>query len=208
VDHYCAEENRENFCKVLDGKPLFTALYDMCTVTLNELKAILRVNAQAGQIETVNKTSLESTAQIDDFQEVKRRKRHITNDTSQTTKKSTKSVPICTAVRLPPKAMSIRSFFTPLRNTDMDTKTGAQNALPEQEASRKSSRPPLTMTATTNLIRLQINLRKYAKGEYESRNTRNGTRYITKDKADYSAIKSYMEKNNLHYFFSPNSERL
>jgi hypothetical protein len=31
---------------------------------------------------------------------------------------------------------------------------------------------------------------------------------ITKETADYSAIKSYLEKNNLQYFtFSPNSEK-
>jgi hypothetical protein len=28
-----AEENRENFCKALDGKPLFSAIYGMYTVT-------------------------------------------------------------------------------------------------------------------------------------------------------------------------------
>jgi hypothetical protein len=39
-----AEENRENFCKGLDGKPLFSALGGMYTVTLNEFKA---VSAQA-----------------------------------------------------------------------------------------------------------------------------------------------------------------
>jgi hypothetical protein len=35
-----AEENRTNFCKGLDEKPLFSALYGMYTVTLNELKAV------------------------------------------------------------------------------------------------------------------------------------------------------------------------
>jgi hypothetical protein len=37
---------------------------------------------------------------------------------------------------------------------------------------------------------------------------RNGTRFITKQVADYSFIKSYLEKNSLHYyFFSPNYEK-
>jgi hypothetical protein len=54
---------------------------------LNELKAILKVSAQAGQSVTVNKTSVESTAEYDDFREVKRRKRHIFNNTSQAAKK-------------------------------------------------------------------------------------------------------------------------
>jgi hypothetical protein len=30
-----AEENRGNFCKILEGKPLFSALYGICTLTLN-----------------------------------------------------------------------------------------------------------------------------------------------------------------------------
>jgi hypothetical protein len=69
------EENRAIFCKFLDGKPLFSALYGMYTVTLKELQAVLKGNTQTEQSGTVNKTSLDSTAQDDDFQEVKRRKR-------------------------------------------------------------------------------------------------------------------------------------
>jgi hypothetical protein len=46
-----AEEKRTNICKVLDGKALFSALYCMYTVTLNELKA---VSAQTGK--TLNAT--------------------------------------------------------------------------------------------------------------------------------------------------------
>jgi hypothetical protein len=44
-----AKENRAEFCKLSDGKPLFSALYGMYTVALKELQAILKVNAQAGQ---------------------------------------------------------------------------------------------------------------------------------------------------------------
>jgi hypothetical protein len=42
------EEKRENLCKALDGKQLFSALYGMYTVTMNELKAFLSVSAKAG----------------------------------------------------------------------------------------------------------------------------------------------------------------
>jgi hypothetical protein len=85
---------------------------------LNELKAFLNVNAQAGQSGVVNKTSVDSTAQNDDFREVKRRKRHIYKGTSQTVNKSTKSVPTSTAVKLPPKAVLSSTFFAPLRTDD------------------------------------------------------------------------------------------
>jgi hypothetical protein len=56
------------------------------------------------------------------------------------------------------------------------------------------------MTSTTNPIRLQSDLKVNVKGEYEFRNTRNGTRIVTKEMVDHSAMKSYLEKNNLHYF--------
>jgi hypothetical protein len=72
-------ENRTNFCKGLDGKPLLSALYGMYAVTLNGLKAVLKVSPQAGQSDAANKTSVESKTQDDDFQEVKRRKRLISN---------------------------------------------------------------------------------------------------------------------------------
>jgi hypothetical protein len=82
-------ENRANFCKFLDGKSIFSALYGMYTVTLNKLKAVLKVGAQAGKSGAVKKTSAESTAQDNDFREVKRSKKHISNGTSQTDKNST-----------------------------------------------------------------------------------------------------------------------
>jgi hypothetical protein len=53
-----AEENRANFCKILKGKPLYSALYGIYTLTLNELKAVLQVNAQAGQCRAVTKIPL------------------------------------------------------------------------------------------------------------------------------------------------------
>jgi hypothetical protein len=81
--------------------------------------------------------------------------------------------------------------------------TGAANALPEQETPKKSGRPPpVVMTSITNLIRLQSDLNAHIKGEYEFRNTRNGTRKITKEMAHYSAMKFYLGKNNLQYFTS------
>jgi hypothetical protein len=70
-----AEKNRAYICKSLDGKPLFSAFYGMYTVTLNELKVVLKVIAQAEQSGAVK-----STAQDDDFHEVKRCKKHISND--------------------------------------------------------------------------------------------------------------------------------
>jgi hypothetical protein len=60
-------ENRAKFCEFLDGKPLFSALYGMYTVTPIELQAVLKMSAQAGQRGAVNETSVESTVQGDGF---------------------------------------------------------------------------------------------------------------------------------------------
>jgi hypothetical protein len=127
-----AEENRANFSKIQKGKPLFSALYGICTLTLNELKAVLKVNAQARQCGAVTKTSLESATHDDDFQEVKRRKRHISHDTSQRAKKSTIAAPKSAAGKLLTNAVITRNFFAPLRTNGMNMETtGAQNTLPE-----------------------------------------------------------------------------
>jgi hypothetical protein len=88
----------------------------------------------------------------------------------------------------------------------MDTEsTETESTLPEKEAPGKSGKPPpILMTSTTNLIRVQGDLKEHVKGEYDFRNTR----IIIKEMADFSAIKSCQEKNNLQYFiFSPNSEK-
>jgi hypothetical protein len=44
-----AEENRASYCKGLYGKSLLSALYCTYTVTLQELKAVLKAKALAGQ---------------------------------------------------------------------------------------------------------------------------------------------------------------
>jgi hypothetical protein len=76
------EEKGANFCKSLDGEPLLSALY-IYTATLNELKTILKVSAQAGQSGAVHTNSVESTAQDDNVQEVRDARCVISNDNSQ-----------------------------------------------------------------------------------------------------------------------------
>jgi hypothetical protein len=141
----------------------------MFTVTLNGLKAVLKMSAQAGQSGVVKKTSVGSVAQDDDFREENICMWHISNYTSQTTKKSTKLAPTSAGVKLPPKTVLTRNLFAPLRTSDMDTETiGAENKLSKKQAPRKSGRPsPIMMTSTTNLIRLQSDLKEHVKGEYE-----------------------------------------
>jgi hypothetical protein len=98
-----AEENRANFCKTLNGKPLFSTHYSMYIRWLHRQDRVVQW----------------TIAQDDDFQEVKRHKRYISNDTLQTAKKSTKPIWTSTAVKLPPKAVLTHNLFAPLRTTDL-----------------------------------------------------------------------------------------
>jgi hypothetical protein len=86
----------------LGGKLQFSALYGIYTVTLNELTAM---SARAKHSDSLNKISPESTAQNDDFREVKKRKRHNSDGTSESAKNSTKTVSIFAGFKLPPKAV-------------------------------------------------------------------------------------------------------
>jgi hypothetical protein len=103
-----AEENRESYCQALHGKPLFSALYGTYTVTLNEMKNVLKASSQAGQ-----------TKQVDGFKEVRSRKRHSTGEAARTPKKATVAPP---AVKL-----ATSHFFAPLRTAHMDILSQSQN---------------------------------------------------------------------------------
>jgi hypothetical protein len=67
-----------------------------------------------------------------------------------------------------------RKVVAPVRTTDADTETTGT------EKARQGRRLPIVMTSTINIIQLKSDLSEHIKGEYEFRNTRNGTRIITK----------------------------
>jgi hypothetical protein len=99
-----AEENRQNFCKALNGKTLFSALYGTYTVALQELKALLKASSPAGKSETTKCAA----SQEDGFKEVRRCKRHRTNEDATTAKKAA-----CAAEVTHPKEVATRNFFAP-----------------------------------------------------------------------------------------------
>jgi hypothetical protein len=99
-----AEENRQNFCKVLNGNNLFNALYGTYTVALHELKAVLKASTLAGQF----KTPKSAATQEDGFKEVWRHKRHNTNESAPTSKRAAFST-----VDTPPPRRSPRGISSP-----------------------------------------------------------------------------------------------
>jgi hypothetical protein len=79
-----AEENRQNICKALSGKILFSTLYGTYTVAFHELKAVLKASIIASQ----SKTPKSAATQEDGFKEVRRRKRHSSGETAPNSKRA------------------------------------------------------------------------------------------------------------------------
>jgi hypothetical protein len=68
--------------------------------------------------------------------------------------------------------------------------------------------PPIVLTTATNLMQLQKRIKDIVTGKFEFRNTRSGTRIVTKEMADFAKIRKYLENNNLSYFtLLPKSEK-
>jgi hypothetical protein len=99
-----AEDNRTSYCKARSGKVLFSALYGTYTVAFEELKSILKSSNSAGGPTTASE-SVKPT-QEDGFKEVRRRKRHSTNEAAPTSKK-----PAAEAKSTPAKEVAARIFF-------------------------------------------------------------------------------------------------
>jgi hypothetical protein len=85
----------------------------------------------------------------------------------------------------------------PTEDTNNQTDGEQQQQPPDSQRGRP---PPIILTSILNLIQLQKQLKGLVKGSFEFRNTRNGTRIVTKEMADYSAIKEYLSSQNLNYF--------
>jgi hypothetical protein len=111
--------------------------------------------------------------------------------------------------RLRPKGeVTTRNFFAPLRSAVMDVESitvegtsDDPSSEPQQPSASKADRPPpIVLTSSTNLMKLQRQIRDVVRDNFEFRNTRNGTKIVTKEMEDFSAIKKHLESANLSYF--------
>jgi hypothetical protein len=177
------EENRANICKPLSGKTLYSGLYGSYTVTLNELKDLLKASI------TVKSGTTGPTPQDDGFQEVRRHKQQNTQEAA---------IEVAT-----------RNLYAPLRTTEMDTDSANTKASPQEAPAAKTGRPPaIILTSTINLIQLQKQLKNVVKDDFEFRSTRNGTRVVTRGMVDFQTIKFHLEENILSFFtFYPKAEK-
>jgi hypothetical protein len=201
IHHQYSGAKQQIFCKVLNGKNLFSALYGTYTVALNELEAVMKASNPAGQ----STTPKSSATQDDGFKEARRRKRHSTNKTAPTSKKAA-----CAAVDTTLKEVATQNFFAPLRASDMGTDSANTEDKPHEAAApAKTGRPPpIVLTSAINLIQLQKQLKGVVSENLEFRSTRNGTRVISRSMVDFQYVKSHFDSQNLCYYsFFPKSEK-
>jgi hypothetical protein len=197
------EDNRASYCKALSGKVLFIALHGTYTVALKELKSLLKASNSAGGTDTTSESVKPS--QDDGFKEVRKRKRHSTNEAASTSKK-----PAAEANNTTKQEVATLNFFAPLWASTMETdSSGAEATTLDDAVPGKAGRPPpIILTSTTNLFQLQRQLKNVSKGDFEFRNTKNGSRVITKSMTDFEAVKSYFSTHNLAYYsFFPKSQK-
>jgi hypothetical protein len=90
---------------------------------------------------------------------------------------------------------------------DMDS-TSSETTPVETPAAKSGRPPPIILTSTVNLTHLQKQVKSVLKQDFEFRTTRNGTKIITRNMADFQSIKSHFDTIKLSYYtFFPKSEK-
>jgi hypothetical protein len=173
---YAAEGNGPNYCKTLHGKTLFSVLYDIYTVTLEELKDLRKASTLAEQINSRKATGQQAT-QEDGSQEVRKRKRRATDETDETSKRA--AVQTITSPALTPSSRmsSPETLSLPLRAAIMENDSSGTEATSNEEAvpGQIGKLPPIILTSTTNLIQFRKQVQTVVIENFEFRSTRNGT---------------------------------
>jgi hypothetical protein len=135
---------------------------------------------------------LEHENSNDEFREQKRRNRNASDGETKHIKQAAKQT---TGAGDMPE-LPTRNFIAPLRSAGMelgqteDTNNQTDGEQQQQPPNSQRGRPPpIILISTVNLMQLQRQLKGIVKGSFEFRKTRNRTRIVTKEMADYSAIK-------------------
>jgi hypothetical protein len=85
-----------------------------------------------------------------------------------------------------------RDFFALLRATEMEIEGDSNDRTASEQqqapASQTGRPPPIILTLTTNQMQLQRQLTVFINGNFEFRSTRNGTRVVTKEMADFNCV--------------------
>jgi hypothetical protein len=185
---------------------LYSALFGVYTEVLHELKGVLQGNVTTR--EAANYTNQPEPATNDEFREQRRRKRNSSDGQVKTAKKAHPPTTSANDPRLRrQQEVPTRNFFAPLRSSQMETgeEIAIEHSENQQAASSQMGRPPpIVQTSEVNLIALQRQL-KTISSSFEFRSTRKGTKVVTKEMADFSAIRAHFESQNFpHYTFTLN----
>jgi len=103
-----------------------------------------------------------------------------------------------------------RNFFAPLK--DLETEEAAENKGEEEgsgnsQGNGKERPPPIIITAQINLLNFQGEIKAIKKVSFELRNAKDGTGVVTREMADYLAIKKHLEQKKAPFYtFHPKSE--
>jgi hypothetical protein len=90
-----------------------------------------------------------------------------------------------------------------LEGTKEDTNDGDQGT-----TSQAGRPPPIILTSAMNLLQFQKSIKGIVKGSFEFRSTKHGTRVLTREMADFSAIKSFfLSKKFSFYTYFPKSQK-
>jgi hypothetical protein len=189
-----AEAERVVLCNYLGGKALFSAMRRLYAAIHRELR------------DTILPAPQKST---EEFREQRRRKRNPSDDQAKKYKTAT---PTPDTKLRPPGEVKTQNFYAPLRTAGMEVEHSLVEDAPseqQQPAAMEAGRPPpIVLTSTAKLLALQKRIREVVTGKFEFRNTRSGTRIVSKEITDFSVIRKFLEQNNLSYFtFFPKSEK-
>jgi hypothetical protein len=188
-----AEADRSSLCRHLNGKAVFTGLVHLYKTTHRDM------------VESM-KAAHSDMQEIDAHEGLKEQRRRM-RGSSDDQGKQTKRVAMPTAGAMDQLEIPTRNFFAPLRTADKEVEHTEDNSdrtdgdHQQQSPSSRRGRPlPIILTSAINLIQLQKQLKSFVKSSFEFRKTRNGTRVVTKEMADFSTIKEHFNSQNLNYF--------
>jgi hypothetical protein len=72
----------------------------------------------------------------------------------------------------------------------------------QKETPNQAGRPPpIILTSAIHLLQLQKQLCSIVQGSFEFRTTKTGSRVVTKEMADFSAVKTFFTSQKLSFFF-------
>jgi len=172
------------------------------------LKNVLKNSTEKKGKKTGNAAS--TPKPVEGLKEQKRKRRSSTEgDRPESAKKEGAGVQQETKLTTAPKATATptRNFFAPLRDLEMEEAVEAKDEEegPGNPQGNGKERPPPIITAQLNLLSFQVEIKAIKKGSFEICNTKNETRVVTKEMADYLAIKRYLEQKIPFYTFHPKS---